>query len=46
VEEGGVFHGQSIMDAGTSSGAPSSSGQAAAQGAAAAEKKDPGQVKV
>ena len=48
VEEGGVFHGQSIMDAGASSGSPSSSsGQAATQsGAATGEKKGPDQVKV
>jgi cytoskeletal protein CcmA (bactofilin family) len=48
VEEGGVFHGQSIMDAGASSGSSSSSGQAASQGASAAagEKKGPDQVKV
>jgi len=48
VEEGGVFHGQSIMDAGTSSGSSSSSGQAASQGATAGtgEKKGPDQVKV
>jgi len=47
VEEGGVFHGQSIMDAGTSSGS-SSSAQAASQaaGAAPGDKKEPDQVKV
>ena len=47
VEEGGVFHGQSIMDAGASSGSPSS-GQAGSSstGAAAADKKEPDQVKV
>jgi cytoskeletal protein CcmA (bactofilin family) len=48
VEEGGVFHGQSIMDAGASSGSSSPSGQAASQsgGAATGEKKGPDQVKV
>ncbi len=47
VEEGGVFHGQSIMDTGASSGS-SSSGQAGshAAGAAAPDKKEPDQVKV
>jgi len=47
VEEGGIFHGQSIMDAGTPSGA-SSSGQTASQGAtpSAGDKKGPDQVKV
>jgi cytoskeletal protein CcmA (bactofilin family) len=48
VEEGGVFHGQSIMDAGASSGS-SSSGKAASQGGAGAaggDTKDPKQVKV
>jgi len=35
VEEGGVFHGQSIMDAG------GSSGQAGATGAGSGEKKAP-----
>jgi cytoskeletal protein CcmA (bactofilin family) len=48
VEEGGVFHGQSIMDAGAGSG--SSSAQAAQQSAGAAakegEEKQPDQVKV
>jgi cytoskeletal protein CcmA (bactofilin family) len=48
VEEGGVFHGQSIMDAGAGSG--SSSPQAAQQSAGAAakegEEKQPDQVKV
>jgi cytoskeletal protein CcmA (bactofilin family) len=47
VEEGGVFHGQSIMDAGTGSGSRSS-GQAApsSTGAASPETKEPDQVKV
>jgi cytoskeletal protein CcmA (bactofilin family) len=48
VEEGGVFHGQSIMDAGAQSG--SSSGQVASQGASSkhGEKQEdrPDQVKV
>ncbi len=54
VEEGGVFHGQSIMDTGTSSGsstqaasAQSGSAQAASsQGAADQPKKEPDQAKV
>jgi cytoskeletal protein CcmA (bactofilin family) len=47
VEEGGVFHGQSIMDGGTSSGS-SSSAQAASRsaGATGGGTKDPDQVKV
>jgi cytoskeletal protein CcmA (bactofilin family) len=47
VEEGGIFHGQSIMDAGASSGS-SSSAPAASRSASAAdgEKKGPDQVKV
>ena len=47
VEEGGLFHGQSIMDAGTSSGS-ASSGHGSPQTATAAtgEKKGPDQVKV
>ena len=47
VEEGGVFHGQSIMDAGASSGS-SSSAQAASRsaGTAGGGTKDPDQVKV
>jgi cytoskeletal protein CcmA (bactofilin family) len=48
VEEGGIFHGQSIMDQGAGSG--SSSQQAAQQSAGAAakggEEKQPDQVKV
>jgi cytoskeletal protein CcmA (bactofilin family) len=46
VEEGGVFHGQSIMDAGAASG--SSSGQAAPRsaGAAATSEEEPDHVKV
>jgi len=43
VEEGGVFHGQSIMDAGTSSGSSSAS---AASSTGAPGKKEPDQVKV
>ena len=44
VEEGGVFHGQSIMDATAGSG---SGPQAASSGTAAPkEQKDPNQVKV
>jgi cytoskeletal protein CcmA (bactofilin family) len=47
IEEGGIFHGQSIMDAGSSSGS-SSSGQAGSSShAPAAAKEDrPDQVKV
>ena len=47
VEEGGVFHGQSIMDAGAGSGSRSS-GQATSSstGAAPTETKEPDQVKV
>ena len=47
VEEGGVFHGQSIMDAGASSD-PRSSGQAGSSstGTAPTDKKEPDQVKV
>jgi cytoskeletal protein CcmA (bactofilin family) len=48
VEEGGIFHGQSNMDAGAGSGSPSA--QAAQQSAGAAakegEEKKPDQVKV
>ena len=46
VEEGGVFHGQSIMDAGAASG--SSSQTAARESSAAADKSQerPDQVKV
>ena len=48
VEEGGIFHGQSNMDAGAGSGSPST--QAAQQSAGAApkegEEKKPDQVKV
>jgi cytoskeletal protein CcmA (bactofilin family) len=46
VEEGGVFHGQSIMDAGAASG--SSSGQAAPRSAGAAKpsEEEPDHVKV
>jgi cytoskeletal protein CcmA (bactofilin family) len=46
VEEGGVFHGQSIMDAGTSSGSSSASASSSSTGPAAGDKKEPGQVKV
>jgi cytoskeletal protein CcmA (bactofilin family) len=46
VEEGGVFHGQSIMDAGASSGSSSASAASSSAGAATADKKEPGQVKV
>jgi cytoskeletal protein CcmA (bactofilin family) len=42
VEEGGIFHGQSIMDGSGSS----SSGQADSQPAARGETKEPEQVKV
>jgi cytoskeletal protein CcmA (bactofilin family) len=47
VEEGGVFHGQSIMDAGAGSGSRSS-GQAASSSteAAGTPTKEPDQVKV
>jgi cytoskeletal protein CcmA (bactofilin family) len=45
VEEGGVFHGQSIMDAGTSSGSSSASAASSSTGAAGG-KKEPDQVKV
>jgi cytoskeletal protein CcmA (bactofilin family) len=48
VEEGGIFHGQSNMDAGAGSGSPST--QAAQQSAGVApkegEEKKPDQVKV
>src|SRR5205823_3794164 len=47
VEEGGIFHGQSNMDAGAASGSPST--QAAQQPASApkeGEEKKPNQVKV
>ena len=48
VEEGGIFHGQSNMDAGAGSGSPST--QAAQQSAGTApkegEEKKPNQVKV
>ena len=47
VEEGGVFHGQSIMDAGASSGSRSS-GQAGSSstGSAGTDTKEPDHVKV
>jgi len=47
VEEGGLFHGQSIMDAGSSSGSsPSGQGSSQAATAPTGEKKGPDQVKV
>jgi len=47
VEEGGVFHGQSIMDAGTSSGSRSSGqGGSSSTGSAGTGTKEPDQVKV
>jgi cytoskeletal protein CcmA (bactofilin family) len=49
IEEGGIFHGQSIMDGGASGSGSSSSGQAgASQGASAAAQAEKGtdQVKV
>ena len=46
VEEGGIFHGQSIMDAGASSGSSSASAASSSTGAATADKKEPDQVKV
>jgi cytoskeletal protein CcmA (bactofilin family) len=46
VEEGGVFHGQSIMDAGTGSGSRSSGQAASSTGAATTETKEPDHVKV
>jgi len=44
IEEGGVFHGQSIMDAGTPAAAAAQS--PSATGAVGAEKKAPDQIKV
>ena len=41
VEEGGVFHGQSIMDAGTSSGSSSASAASSSTGAAARTRRNP-----
>jgi len=48
VEEGGVFHGQSIMDAGPQPGSPGgqTATQAASQAAAAKQEGKPDQVKV
>jgi cytoskeletal protein CcmA (bactofilin family) len=46
VEEGGVFHGQSIMDAGTGTGSRSSGQAASSTGAATTETKEPDHVKV
>jgi cytoskeletal protein CcmA (bactofilin family) len=48
VEEGGIFHGQSIMDAGAGSGSPSTQAAQQSSGAAAkeGEEKKPDQVKV
>jgi cytoskeletal protein CcmA (bactofilin family) len=48
VEEGGVFHGQSIMDAGAQPGSPGgqTATQAASQAAAAKQEGKPDQVKV
>lgn len=46
VEEGGVFHGQSIMDATAASGSGSGSQAASSGTAAPKEQKEPNQVKV
>jgi len=48
VEEGGIFHGQSNMDAGAGSGSPSTQASQQSAGAAAkeGEEKKPDQVKV
>ena len=46
VEEGGVFHGQSIMDAGTSGSRSSGQAGSSSTGAAGTETKDPDHVKV
>ena len=47
VEEGGTFHGQSIMDAGASSGASSTPAGSQQRGSAAAgTKQEPDEVKV
>jgi cytoskeletal protein CcmA (bactofilin family) len=46
VEEGGVFHGQSIMDTGTGSGSRSSGQAASSKDVAASETKEPDHVKV
>jgi cytoskeletal protein CcmA (bactofilin family) len=45
VEEGGVFHGQSVMDA-TGSGSGSASTPAASGAGSAKDQKEPNQVKV
>ena len=47
VEEGGIFHGQSVMDAGTGTGPSSSAQPGSAQAGSAPKQEDkPGQVKV
>jgi cytoskeletal protein CcmA (bactofilin family) len=46
VEEGGVFHGQSIMDAAAGSGRSSGQAPSSSTGAAGTEAKQPDQVKV
>ena len=46
VEEGGVFHGQSIMDAGASSGSSSAQAASSSTVAAVAKEARPDQVKV
>jgi cytoskeletal protein CcmA (bactofilin family) len=46
VEEGGVFHGQSIMDAGASSGRSSGQPGSSSTGSAGTETKEPDHVKV
>ena len=46
VEEGGVFHGQSIMDAGAASGSSSQAAARESSGAADKSQERPDQVKV
>ena len=46
VEEGGVFHGQSIMDAGASSGSSSARAGSSSTSSAGGDAKEPDQVKV
>jgi len=46
VEEGGVFHGQSIMDAGASGSRSSGQAGSSSTGSAGTETKDPDHVKV
>jgi cytoskeletal protein CcmA (bactofilin family) len=46
IEEGGVFHGQSIMDAGASSGSSSTPAGSQQQGGSAAGTKETDEVKV